>query len=60
MPPKRKKNATELRKALRDKDAKMKESEAKLAFIQADNENSVEQALRNKSKLPKKQENKNQ
>ena len=39
MPPKRKPNAKELRKALRDKEAKMKESEAKLANVQAANEN---------------------
>jgi len=39
MPPKRKKNAKELQKALCDKDAKMKELEAKLASVQAANEN---------------------
>jgi len=39
MPPKRKQNANELRKALHEKDAKMKALEAKLASVQAANEN---------------------
>jgi len=39
MPQKRKQNGNELHKALREKDAKMKASEAKLASFQAANEN---------------------
>jgi len=39
MPPKRKQHAAELCKALREKDAKMKALEAKLASAQAVNEN---------------------
>jgi len=39
MPPKRKQTAAELRKALHEKDAKMKALEAKLASAQAANEN---------------------
>jgi len=39
MPPKRKPNASELRKALREKHTKMKASEAQLAAVQAANEN---------------------
>jgi len=39
MPPKRKQNANELRKALHEKDTKMKALEAKLSSVQAANEN---------------------
>jgi len=39
MPPKRKQNAKELQKALREKDAKMKALEAKLASMEAANQN---------------------
>jgi len=54
MPPKRKQKVNELRKALREKDAKMKALEAQLASVQAANENKCGTSPTEQVRMPKK------